>query len=328
MSYVNDMQNLLLMEQNLPVGNALRNVLQEVRLISAGVLEHVHQPTSGTAISRYDPAGAHQRRGWVVKYQDGNLGNLVHELTHAVTHQQYETDGITYASNKAVAARTFTTGFPCAGQDLAYCDNEELRQMQFRDELSEGWMTLNTNRLYRWAKQFGLSQQRLAQCKERRDYGVTNIHREYDTLINQMLVWLWEWGLYPLPVLPNPPAPSFARYLEAAVVEAYGRRQNQQAIGNAPLPVPEPPAQNIQITTKQWEDNTSVFGKFRSTELKRVDKALKDYHNATGAAAKFTAAVELQARFDNWKLAHPNTIRNNGNIVNTLAAQIAAAHPF
>jgi hypothetical protein len=86
------MQNLLQIERSLPVDNPLRKVLVEVRLISAGVLDHVHQATSGTAISRY-PVGGGQRQGWQLKYQaDGNLGNLVHELTHAVTHQQYETD--------------------------------------------------------------------------------------------------------------------------------------------------------------------------------------------------------------------------------------------
>jgi hypothetical protein len=125
--------------------------------ITAQVLEYVYQPTSGSAVSRYDPAVPHNRQGWVIYYQNGNLVNLVHELTHAVTHQQYETDGITYASNKAVTARTYTSGFPCAGRNLAYCDNEELRQKQFRDEAAERWMTDNTNRLYRWAKQFGLA---------------------------------------------------------------------------------------------------------------------------------------------------------------------------
>jgi hypothetical protein len=322
------MQTLLQMENGLPVGNALRNVLAEVRAISAQVLDHVHQPTSGTAISRYDPAGAHNRRGWVIKYQDGNLGNLVHELTHAVTHQQYETDGITYVSNNAVTPRTYTAGFPCAGQQLAYCDNEELRQTQFRVPVAENWMTDNTNRIYRWAKQFGLLQAELAQCKERREYGVINIQREYDTLINQMLVWLFEWGYYPLPVLPFPPTPSFALYLEAAVAEAYGRRQNQQAIANQPSPVPEPTPQVIQITTKKWEDDTYMFGKSRSKELKQVDRALRDYHAAVGVAAKFTAAEELKKCFDAWKGLHPNTKRNKGNIVDQLDAQIASAYPF
>lgn len=328
MSYVNDMANLLIMEQALPMGNALRNVLAEVRAISAHVLEHVHQATSGTAISRYDPAGAHARRGWVIKYQDGNLGNLVHELTHAVTHQQYETDGVTYLSNNIAAARTYTAGFPCAGQMLAYCDNEELRQMQFRIQAAEDWMTTNTNRLYRWARRFGLSQVELDRCAERRSYGVINIQREYDTLINHMLVWLYEWGYYPLPAMPNPPAPSFARYLEAAVAEAYNRRQNQQAINGVANPVPEPPLNLITITSKKWEDDTYLFGKFRSTELKAVDRALRDYHAAVGTANKFTEAQKLKTAFDNWRALHPQTKRDKGGIVNQLAAQIAAAQPF
>ena len=71
-----------------------------------------------------------------------------------------------------------------------------------------------------------------------------------------------------------------------------------------------------------------MFGKFRSTELKRVDKALKDYHAAVGGANKFSAAEELKTRYDQWKQLHPNTSRNKGNIVDTLGAQIAAAHPF
>ncbi len=329
MTYVNDMQSLRTMETALPVGNALRRVLKEVRAISAHVLVHELQPTSGTAISRYVPASPHKRQGWQLKYQEGNLGNLVHELTHAVTHQQYETDGITYASNKIVAPRTYTKGFPCGvAGSLAYCDNEELRQGQFRDQAAESWMEGNTNRLYRWAKTFGLDQAQLARCAERRVYGVANIQREYDTLINQMLVWLYEWGFYPLPMLPNPPAPGFARYLEAAVVEAYDRRQNQLAINGGPLAVPEPAPVTIQITSKKWADDTAMFAKSRSTELKEVDTALREYHAATGAANKFTKAEKLKTSFDKWKRLHPNTQRNKGNIVDTLGAQIAGAHPF
>lgn len=322
------MNSLLLMEQALPVGNALRNVLVEVRAISAGVLEAVLQPTSGTATSRYDPANVQGRRGWVLKYQDGNLGNLVHELTHAVTHQQYDTDGVTYASINVVTPRQYTGGFPCAGLSLSYCENEELRQTQFRNAISEAWMAENTNRLYRWARRYGFTAVQLGRCKERRDYGVINIHREYDTLINQMLVWMREWGFYPLPVLPNPPAADFVRYLEAAVIEAHGRRQNQQRIINQPLVVPEPAVQYITITSQQWLSGSSLFARFRSTELKRVDQALADYHAANGNHAKFAAAEELRKKFNAWKLLHPATKRNHGNIVDQLDAQITAAHPF
>lgn len=199
--------------------------------------------------------------------------------------------------------------------------------MQFRDQVAERWMMNNMNRLYRWARQYGLTQDQLAQCSERRVYGVANMQREYDTLINQMLVWLYQWGRYPL-AAQGQPRPSFPLYLELAVLEAHDRRQNQRAIGNRAPIVPEPPSRDITITSKVWKDETYRFAARRSTELERVDAALVNYHASVGVSDKFMAAKTLRERFDAWKLLHANTKRNKGNIVDLLDAQISAAHPY
>jgi len=222
MSLVNDLASLDNMENALAPGNALRNVLAEVNALSANIVHHVHQATSGTAISRYDPI-TNARIGWEIRYQDGNLGNLVHELTHAVTHMQYDTDGITYQSNAVATARTYTAGVATtSGGNLSYCSNEELRQGQFRIVAAEIWMGTNLERLQQWASRFDeeLTVGQIALIDEKLLYGRMNILREYDTVINQILVWLHEWNLYPVPVV-LPAAMKFPHYLEAAVVEAY-----------------------------------------------------------------------------------------------------------
>lgn len=293
MSLVADLATIQHRAGALPHVNPLRLVLEEVSGLSGRIVAHSHIPTSGNAISRYYPAGhaqASQRAGWEIRYQDGNIGNLVHELTHAVTHRQYETDGVTYLSNNVVPVRTFTRGV--GPINLAYCNNEELRQTGFMIPASDRWQSTNLLRLQLWlARDNGMTLQQKETCREKLQYGINNIYREYDTIINQILVWLYEWGFYPLPAHPVPPIASFRRYLEAAVCEAFNRRNNRLAINGAAHPVPAPPRRGrCYLTTacveaKGLPDNCvelTVLRSFRDHYVRKVhcgERLIDEYYS-------------------------------------------------
>jgi hypothetical protein len=74
---------------------ALKLILQEAVGASGKVGRWESVTTSGSAVARYDPKTA-AVTSYDVRYQYGDLGNLVHELTHVAVNEAYGQDFVNY----------------------------------------------------------------------------------------------------------------------------------------------------------------------------------------------------------------------------------------
>ena len=187
------------------VHGPLRFVLMEVLALTPLVIDWINVNTSGSAVCRYstDPLGK-TRRTYEVRYQFGNLGNLVHELTHVAVNESYGLDFINYPNWHVadVPARTLDL--------LGRCTNEELRQGK---QMSTAMNTDKLDTLQRikaWSDAATeLSIEQRNDIGNKLVYGMMNPHKESDTVLNQVLVWLFEWGY-----------PTIGRYRKKPVVNA------------------------------------------------------------------------------------------------------------
>jgi hypothetical protein len=93
---------------------ALRAVLKEVHPLAQLVVLWQNVPTSGSAVCRYNTGAG--TRSYEIRYQYGDIGNLVHELTLAV-NEAYELDFINYSSpnwnSPTLPARQYDTVGHC-----------------------------------------------------------------------------------------------------------------------------------------------------------------------------------------------------------------------
>jgi hypothetical protein len=237
MPIATDLNNLQLMINALAPGNVLRNVLTEVQALVPRIHSWEYVPTSGSSVTRFD---FHPVR-YEIRYQEGNLGNLVHELTHSRVNEAYDQDYIDYYNPTAHPSARTLTG------DGRYCTNEAERKAQWRDEAQETWLRQQLLNLHGHVNGAGLTAQQGVDVRERMQYGSQwQASWEHDTVINQTLVWFFQWG-YPIPVVgPAPPPPQnvFYNHLQAVVNDAYTRRTTRTSVnpGAAPIvPAPPPP---------------------------------------------------------------------------------------
>jgi len=101
------------------VNGPLRLILKEVLALTPSVVDWINVQTSGSAVCRYKPNNIRQ---YEVRYQIGNLGNLVHELTHVAINESYGLDFINYPNWSAL-------NLPERDLDtLGRCKNEDIRQ--------------------------------------------------------------------------------------------------------------------------------------------------------------------------------------------------------
>ncbi|MBX3200787.1 MAG: hypothetical protein KF894_21800 [Labilithrix sp.] len=200
---------------------ALRNVLNEVYPLRQVITQWNNVPTSGWARCVYDQAtGA---RSYHLAHQWGNLGNLVHELTHVAVNEAYGSDFINYPTNGAadVPARQYTS--------QGYCANEDARQTKFlnADEILK--ISSKIVELTAWAQATDLPTQKKADVVSKLSYAAINPQKEYDTVINQILVWLFEWGYPVRGFTKKPVVNALFEEVEKAALQAYNRRQGALA---------------------------------------------------------------------------------------------------
>lgn len=183
-----------LLRQRSVVGGSqiLRNIYAEMFALTPLVTEWVNVPTSGSAICKYNqPTG----RTYKVSSQWGDVGNLVHELTHVAVNEAYGYDFINYrnVSTLNVPARTFTPS--------GFASNEFDRQTRLMNDAENVKIQATLQKLKTLAgassAKGGLSGENSTKVVSKLDYGYQTPHKEFDTVINQVLVWLTEWG-YPV----------------------------------------------------------------------------------------------------------------------------------
>lgn len=164
-----------------------------------------------------------------MRYVAGDIANLVHELTHISVNEAFDQDFVNYLNPAAgvtvpVPARNLgPTGFAANTAD---------RELSWRHGAAdkERWLLEMLRRLDSWADDPELLPENIRQVKEKLRYGMTNVTKEYDPVINQILVWLHNWGLVQGNV--------FYDKVAAAVFDAHLRRKSNLELNTAlPLPV-------------------------------------------------------------------------------------------
>jgi hypothetical protein len=166
----------------------LKDVFDEVVMVLPLVDSWTPVPTSGSAVCRYTPQG----HKYDVRYQIGNLGNLVHELVHVAVNEAYGLDFLNYANPQArnVPDRDIS--------EKGYCKNEEARQTKEMDQAKNQQNLQKLTDLIAWAeKSMELKPEQRDEVVKKLKYGQMSPQKEYDTVITHVLVWLFEWG-YPI----------------------------------------------------------------------------------------------------------------------------------
>ena len=119
------------------------------------------------------------------------IANLVHELTHVSANENLDNNFVLYTNNAAGAD----------GVDQVFANdngrrrlgNEGAFQNGVRDQgadnvLGQQLVTLNGH-----IAEAGFTDQQAGQIRGRIAYGIQQPHLEYDTVINQMMVWMHFW---------------------------------------------------------------------------------------------------------------------------------------
>jgi hypothetical protein len=198
--------------------SALRLILAEAIGAAKKVGVWTNVTTSGSAVCRYDPK-THAARSYDVRYQYGDAGNLVHELTHVAVNEAFKQDFVNYRNASAAPPAPDYDG---EGRRT----NEQLRQAKWMNDASNQQMMAQLTTLLGLATGAGLPPQQSTKVVEKLRYGQMNPHTEHDTVLNQILIWMFEWG-YPALVAPGsrgPGANTFYDALDKAVLAAYQRR--------------------------------------------------------------------------------------------------------
>jgi hypothetical protein len=84
-------------------GTTYAKIIEEVLSYVFLVRSWKKVPTSGCAIPHYTPFGAE----YEVWYQEGNLANIVHELTHIACHVGYDNNFLCYHATDAKSIRKY-----------------------------------------------------------------------------------------------------------------------------------------------------------------------------------------------------------------------------
>ncbi|MBE0368558.1 hypothetical protein [Pseudoalteromonas aurantia] len=168
------------------VSGPLKFIISEVLEVTPLVVEWINVQTSGSAVCRYKTDNTRQ---YEVRYQFGNIGNLVHELTHVAVNESYRLDFINYPN-------WATIDLPNRDLDiLGRCKNEDLRQTKQMSQAMNSAKSDTLMRLKGWTDAASeLSAIQKTEISNKLVYGMINPHKESDTVLNQVLVWLFEWG--------------------------------------------------------------------------------------------------------------------------------------
>ncbi len=216
---MSDIQRLRRMAQVARPNSTLRLVLSEVVALLPKVTSWQIVPTSGSAVCRYDRATG-RPVSYEVRYQQGDIGNLVHELIHVAVNEAYGNDFVNYPNRLAQPPpRTYDAA--------GHCTNEFQRQTALMSQAGNGAVASSLATLTAWVHAAReLSDVQRSAIAAKFNYGQQWPMKEYDTVITQALVWLHEWG-FPATVPPGRPKPvvnALYEELDKAVFAAHRAR--------------------------------------------------------------------------------------------------------
>ena len=142
------------------------------------------------------------------------IGNLVHELTHASVQKSFGRDYVNYTnpSSENVPEPVIN--------DKGRLNNEAKRQEARKNSKADNSLGVILDDLQQLAvNDKKLTDQQKTQVKEKLSYGMRNAHIEFDTVINQISVWLHYWGV-------NAKNSKFAERLQQVATQNYTERQS------------------------------------------------------------------------------------------------------
>ena len=228
MSRDNDFKDLRTLERDLKPEYSLKRIITEALAQAqyAKSWTDTHG-VGGSATARFK-AGACD--GFDVKYSYGDIGNLVHELTHIAAFRSYKRDFVGYRSDKVTACRADYKWDGAAVYALNMGDRmagwaDPKWQSKFLDHLSTLRAGVTTS---------GLPEAQKKQISEKISYAYSAyVDFEYETVLNQILTWLHLWG-YPLTAAKGSaqaPQTAYWKEVNRLATEAFQRRQAATQLG-------------------------------------------------------------------------------------------------
>ncbi len=207
---------------------SLAATLAESINIGKSVIRYEPIPTSGNCIAKYDGDG--QLGGYVVRYQESSkveyerLANLVHELTHCYVHKKYDRFFYNYSNVAKPLDKALITEF-------GFLSNEEALQLKmFKDPKNKIAVDTLSKNLKKLKSFVPSNWDKKTVFITKIDYGSQSPHKEYDTVINQMMVFCH--------YLECTKQPKFYSYLRALADDARDRRMTGKPV-SAEVPVPK-----------------------------------------------------------------------------------------
>jgi hypothetical protein len=216
----------------------LAKILQEVIQASQDVREWETVDTSGSAVPLDDRSETYK-----VAYQQGagapeRLGNLVHELTHVAVDKAYHRDFVNYVIDVAQKQRLTAEEWQAKGYPS---EAEYLQGNYYNDPDTTFVLWQKLEDLKTQIPSAGLDEDNAKKVKDKLIYAQARPQAEFDTNINQILVWLHLWEINP--------GNDFYRAIEETAEEARLRRSTDGVVPLEQAEAPAPSNKCCYITT-------------------------------------------------------------------------------
>ena len=206
----------------------LRQIIQEVLAVVPRVRAFTNNPGHKYCTVYYDQV-TKQPTHYTINYEDGDLGNLVHELTHVRCNEVYALDSLNYVSPNRNATDLPDRVLLADGR----CQNEQERHHKLRDPAKDVLLATQAQQISAWANAANeLSAEQKQKIVNQIMYLSGKPFMEFDTVMNQILVWLHEWGWPQAYTGAKPVANALYEEVEKIVAYQYRRRQ----LGLPPAP--------------------------------------------------------------------------------------------
>jgi len=224
----NDFKDLRTLERDLKPEYTLKQIITEALAQAqfAKSWADTHG-VGGSATARFKKGACD---GFDVKYSYGDIGNLVHELTHIAAFRSYKRDFVGYQSKNVTTCRA---EYKWDGAEV-YAINMGDRMAGWADKEWQGKFLDHLSTLRAGLAASGLPEAQKTKIQDKISYAYSAyVDFEYETVLNQILTWLHLWG-YPLTAAvgsPQAPQTAYWKNVNQLATEAFKRRQSATLLG-------------------------------------------------------------------------------------------------
>jgi hypothetical protein len=200
MGHAEDLAAIQQLAGQLGPGDLLTKVLTEVLAVRPKITSYIDAAGGQAFATTYYTPATHAVSHYTVTYNPGNLGNLVHEMTHVLVNETFRRDMTNYAS-------------PGNNPPAPVYNPNNTRQNEA--ERQTKWMDagMNTNAISDLQTLMGLcallrsavsvttapnatiTPEQIRKVEGQLMYAAPKPNIEHHTVLNQILVWLQEWGV-------------------------------------------------------------------------------------------------------------------------------------